>query len=223
MHILGRRGNARSLSIRAEHQLRDPGGRTASGRDDPGAGAVADLLRRASGRGDLRRHDHDDRRIPRARAGQQRARAEECGPAAHPSLRRTIRGLRRHRGRCDRALTRFRHRFTCAVQVPGCKRRCAGNPQVQGRRAVLSRGYFNFRLRRPDHQLVKAVTAAFPQHFIPLVLSGVQIRPTSACDHDRGGSEPDQRQSQYRHCPSADRVERSLSRCDDAAHQSRQL
>ena len=143
MHIPGRRGNARSLSIRAEHQLRDPGGRTASGRDDPGAGAVADLLRRASGRGDLRRHDHDDRRIPRARAGQQRARAEECGPAAHPSLRRTIRGLRRHRGRCDRALTRFRHRFTCAVQVPGCKRRCRKSSGPRAARCLIS-GIFQF-------------------------------------------------------------------------------
>jgi hypothetical protein len=184
---------------------------------------MADVLRRATGRRDLRRHDHDGRRIPRARDGQQRARTEKRGPVAYPPLRRAIRGLRRHRSRCDRAVTRFRYRFTGSVQVPGRKRRRAGNPQVQGRRAVLSRGHFGFRLRWPDHQLVEAVTAAVAQYFIPLVFPRLQIRPESACDHNRGGSEPDQRQSQYRHCPSADGGERRLSRCDDAAYQSRQL
>ena len=41
-------------------------------------------LRRAAGRGDLRRHHHDGRRIPRARAGQQRARTGEHRAAARP-------------------------------------------------------------------------------------------------------------------------------------------
>ena len=57
------------------------------------------------------RHHHDGRRIPRARAGQQRARTGKHRAAAHPSLRSAVRGLQHHRRRCDRPAADFRLRL----------------------------------------------------------------------------------------------------------------
>ena len=223
MHVPGRRENARSVSPPARHEGPNRSHRAAPCRDHPGPGVVADPLRRLAGRGDFRRHHHYDRRIPRARASQQRTRAGEYRPPASPSLRPAVRGLRHARRRRDLPAADFRHRLGEGIPETCRKLRSARDPEIQGGRSVLSRRHLHLRFQWRHGQLVAAAAGACPQHFRAGLLQELQIRFAIAVHSDRVGPQLSHRQSEFRHRPSLARRRRHLPRRDDAAHQPRQL
>ncbi len=187
MHVPGRRENARSVSPPAKHEGPNGSHRAAPCRDGPGAGAVADALRRLAGRGDLRRHHHDGRPIPRARARQQRARTGEHRPPARPSLRPAIRGFRHARRRRDLPAANFRHRLGQGVPATCRKRRSARDPEIQGGRPVLSRRHLHLRFQRRHDQLVAVAAGTRPQHFRggPISRASNSIRDRHPCRPSR--------------------------------------
>ena len=98
------------------------------------------------------------------------------------------------------------------------------DPAVQSRRAVLSRRHLHLRFERRDDQLVAdrcrlpAVNISARAYF-----ETFKSDPRSPSVLTRGSSQPYQRQSEHRHCPSAERRRRGVSRRDDTAHQPLQL
>ena len=57
----------------------------------------------------------------------------------------------------------------------------------------------------------------------PSLFRDFQVRPAITIGAERGSSEPYHRQSEHRHCPSADRRRRGVPRRDDTAHHPLQL